>query len=91
MDYVERVLSHLKEQNADQPEFIEAATEILTSLKPIIDQHPEYEKASLGFIELMKDDYETAKVMLNNMWRAKQRVTMQVIRRILSERKPTTN
>ncbi len=47
MDYVERVLSHLKEQNADQPEFIEAATEILTSLKPIIDQHPEYEKASL--------------------------------------------
>lgn len=47
MDYVERVLSHLKEQNADQPEFIEAATEILTSLKPIIDQHPEYEEASL--------------------------------------------
>lgn len=47
MDYVERVLSHLKKQNADQPEFIEAATEILTSLKPIIDQHPEYEKASL--------------------------------------------
>ncbi len=47
MDYVERVLSHLKEQNADQPEFIEAATEILTSLKPIIDQHPEYEAASL--------------------------------------------
>jgi glutamate dehydrogenase (NADP+) len=47
MDYVERVLSNLKKQNADQPEFIEAATEILTSLKPIIDQHPEYEQASL--------------------------------------------
>ena len=63
-----------------------------SNLVPLcIKHHPEYEKASLGFIELMKDDYETAKVMLNNMWRAKQRVTMQVIRRILSERKPTTN
>jgi len=46
-DYAKRVLDGLKQRNADQPEFIQAATEILNTLKPVIDKHPEYEPAGL--------------------------------------------
>ena len=47
MKYVEKVLEKLKEKNADQPEFIEAATEVLKSLEPVFEAHPEYEKMAL--------------------------------------------
>jgi len=47
MSYVQRVLDELKAKNAEQPEFIQTATEVLTSLVPVIEKHPEYEKASL--------------------------------------------
>ena len=46
-DYAQRVLDGLKARNAHEKEFIQAATEILTTLKPVIDKHPEYEKAGL--------------------------------------------
>lgn len=46
-DYAQRVLEGLKQRNANEPEFIQAATEILTTLQPVIDKHPEYEKAGL--------------------------------------------
>ncbi len=46
-DYAQRVLDDLKARNAHEPEFIQAATEILTTLKPVVDRHPEYEKAGL--------------------------------------------
>ena len=47
MSYVDDVLSSLKQRSADQPEFIQAATEVLTSLRPVIEANPEYEKAAL--------------------------------------------
>ena len=47
MTYVERVLEELKEKNPAQPEFIQAATEVLTSLAPVFEKHPEYEEAAL--------------------------------------------
>ena len=47
MDYITRVLEHLKEKNAGETEFIQAATEVLTSLRPVIEAHPEYEKLSI--------------------------------------------
>lgn len=47
MTYVERVLEQVKEKNADQPLFIQAATEILETLQPVIDAHPEYEEAAI--------------------------------------------
>lgn len=47
MDYVERVLEELKAKNPGEPEFHQAATEILNGLRPIIAKHPEYEKAAL--------------------------------------------
>ena len=47
MKYTERVIEMVKEKNAEQPEFIQAVTEVLQSLEPVIEAHPEYEKAAL--------------------------------------------
>ena len=47
MDYVTRVLEDLKRKNPNEAEFHQAATEILLSLKPVIEKHKEYEEASL--------------------------------------------
>ena len=51
--YTARVLEDLKARNAHESEFIQAATEILESLSPVFDKHPEYEAAGLleRFIE----------------------------------------
>ncbi|MBO6046188.1 MAG: NADP-specific glutamate dehydrogenase [Erysipelotrichaceae bacterium] len=47
MEYVERVLNYLKEKDGNQPEFIEAVTEVLESLKPVLEAHPEYEDMAI--------------------------------------------
>ena len=47
MTYVEQVLADLKKNNPNEPEFHQAATEILTTLAPVVEAHPEYEKAGL--------------------------------------------
>ena len=47
MSYSQRVLDELKERYADQPEFVQAATEVLQTIQPALDAHPEYEEAAL--------------------------------------------
>ena len=47
MSYVQRVLDDLKTRNPGENEFHQAATEILLTLEPVINAHPEYEKAAL--------------------------------------------
>lgn len=47
MGYVERVLNELIAKNPGEKEFHQAATEILTSIVPVFERHPEYEKAAL--------------------------------------------
>ncbi len=47
MSYAQDVLAALKERNAAEPEFIQAATEVLTTLEPVFEKHPEFEKAGL--------------------------------------------
>ena len=47
MSYVENVIEQVKAKNPGEPEFIQAVTEVLQSLEPVIEAHPEYEKASL--------------------------------------------
>ena len=47
MTYVQRVLADLKTRNPGEAEFHQAATEILTTLEPMINAHPEYESAGL--------------------------------------------
>ena len=45
--YVDRVLAELKEKNTHEPEFLQTAEEVLSSLGPVVDAHPEYEKVAL--------------------------------------------
>ncbi len=45
--YIERVLNDVKTKNANEPEFLQTVEEVLTSLEPVINAHPEYEKAAL--------------------------------------------
>ena len=47
MDYINRVIDDVKKKNAAEPEFIQTVTEVLSSLAPYIEKHPEFEKASL--------------------------------------------
>ena len=48
LNYCQRVLDALKVRYAHEPEFIQAATEILTTLKPVIERNEEkYEAAGL--------------------------------------------
>ena len=52
--YAERVLNDLKVRYSNEPEFLQAATEILTTLKPVIERNEEkYEKVALleNFVE----------------------------------------
>ena len=45
--YIERVLAETKAKNANEPEFLQTVEEVLSSIEPVIDAHPEYEKACL--------------------------------------------
>ncbi len=47
MNYVQTVLENLKKQNPNEPEFHQAATEILSTIAPVVEKHPEYEAAGL--------------------------------------------
>ena len=47
MDYITKVLNQVKEKNADQPEFIQTVEEVLGSLQPVIEAHPEYENYAI--------------------------------------------
>ena len=51
MSYVSEQLELLKKKNAGEPEFIQAATEVLLSIEPVIEANPQYQKA--GIIERM--------------------------------------
>lgn len=47
MSYVESVLEKVKQRNASEPEFIQAVEEVLSSLGPIVEKHPEWVEANL--------------------------------------------
>ncbi len=46
-DYVQSTLNALRRRCAHESEFLQAAEEILHSIAPVIDRHPEYEAAGL--------------------------------------------
>ena len=47
MSYVDEQLANVIRLNANEPEFIQAVTEVLKSLAPVIEQNPQYEKAGI--------------------------------------------
>jgi len=57
MSYTMRVLDYVKQRNRGQAEFVQAVSEVLTSLQPFVDAHPEYEKA--GILERLVEPERT--------------------------------
>ena len=45
--YLQSVIDGVKSRYPEQPEFCQTVEEVLSSLEPVIEQHPEYEKADL--------------------------------------------
>ncbi|MBR2577980.1 MAG: NADP-specific glutamate dehydrogenase [Erysipelotrichaceae bacterium] len=45
--YVQRVVDEVKRKHHDEPEFVQAVVEVLSSVCPLIDAHPEYGKAAI--------------------------------------------
>lgn len=46
-NYIESVLEITKKKNPTEKEFIQAVSEVLETLKPVVERHAEYEKTSL--------------------------------------------
>ena len=47
MSYVNQILDELQQNHAGQPEFLQAATEVLESIAPVVDANPKYQEWSL--------------------------------------------
>ena len=45
--YVQRVIEETRAKNPNEPEFLQTVEEVLSTLAPVIDKHPEYEKIAL--------------------------------------------
>ncbi len=47
MSYASNVLEKVMQRNAHEPEFLQAVKEVLESLEPVMDRHPEFAKAGV--------------------------------------------
>ncbi|EOD00173.1 NADP-specific glutamate dehydrogenase [Caldisalinibacter kiritimatiensis] len=47
MSYIKEVFEKVKERNPNEPEFLQAVEEVLNSLEPVIEKHPEYIEGNL--------------------------------------------
>jgi glutamate dehydrogenase (NADP+) len=47
MDYIEQVMKNVERRNAGEPEFLQAVTEVLESVKPVIERNKVYEDARI--------------------------------------------
>ena len=45
--YVQRVIEDVRRKYHNEPEFVQTVEEVFSSISPLIDKHPEYEKADL--------------------------------------------
>ncbi len=45
--YVQRIIDEVKTKHINEPEFVQTVEEVFSSISPVIDAHPEYEKADL--------------------------------------------
>lgn len=47
MSYVDEVIKEVSEKNSDEPEFLQAVTEVLESLRPVVEADGRYEKRAV--------------------------------------------
>lgn len=46
-NYIEKIKEVVRQRNASEPEFLQAVDEVLESLGPVIERHPEYQGAKI--------------------------------------------
>ena len=47
MSYTDSIIENVIKKNPNEPEFIQAVTEVMNSLKLVVDNEPKYQDASL--------------------------------------------
>jgi len=47
MSYVSSVLEKVMQRNANEPEFLQAVKEVMESLEPVVERHPEFVRAAV--------------------------------------------
>jgi len=45
--YISEVLETVRKKNASEPEFVQTVEEVFKSIEPVVEKHPEYQKAAL--------------------------------------------
>ena len=45
--YINKVLDRARARNAGEPEFLRTVEEVLSTIEPVVERHPEYEASSL--------------------------------------------
>ena len=45
--YLASVIENVKAKHGNEPEFVQTVEEVFSSLEPVIEKHPEYEKVDL--------------------------------------------
>ena len=45
--YLESVIENVRTKHANEPEFVQTVEEVFSSLDPVVERHPEYEKFDL--------------------------------------------
>ena len=53
MSYVKEAFDRVKLRDPDQPEFHQAVWEVLETLEPVFDKHPEYKDANILELSLI--------------------------------------
>ena len=47
MSVIQDVIAYVQEKDSGQPEFLQAVNEVLTSLEPTVNKHPDFVKAKI--------------------------------------------
>ncbi len=47
MEYTDKIIQTVKEKNANEPEFVQAAVEVLESIRPVVERNPQFEEWAL--------------------------------------------
>ena len=47
MSYIDDMILHVQQKNATQPEFVQAATEVLDSIRPVVEANRTYQDWAL--------------------------------------------
>ena len=63
-EYLKRVFEEVQARDKNEPEFLQTVEEVFESLEPVMEKHPEYEKA--GLMERIVELYSETSVCVCN-------------------------